>query len=73
MLESIELVSVGNRHGFAYNKQQNKLYSWGFNLYGQANPTLQGDIQPQLLSQLPLTSELIDIGCGFFHSVLLLK
>lgn len=67
------MVSVGCRHGFALNKNQNKLYSWGFNLYGQANSSVPGDIdQPELIQQLP-SNEILGIGCGFFHSVVLLK
>jgi len=54
ILDNVDSVTTGARHSFAFNKQQNKLYSWGFNLYGQANPSISGDITtPQIIQQLP--------------------
>lgn len=44
ILEGMDDISSGCRHSLALNKKQNKIYSWGFNIYGQANPGVAGDI-----------------------------
>ena len=36
----IDEISFGQSHGFALNTREGILYSWGFNLYGQANPSI---------------------------------
>lgn len=45
ILQDIDAIECGSRNGFALNCKENKLYSWGFNMYGQANPQMPGDIE----------------------------
>jgi len=46
-------MEVGCRNGVAYRRKAKKLYSWGFNLYGQTNPGIMGDVEtPQLIQSM---------------------
>lgn len=73
ILDGISSIECGSRNGFAVREAENKVYSWGFNMYGQSNPQITGDVAtPELIQNLPHRN-IIGISSGFFHTALLLE
>jgi len=52
IIENVQQIAIGPRHGLA-STSSNKLYSWGFNMYGQTDPSTQTDIlSPQMVQSI---------------------
>lgn len=73
ILEKVDLIAAGSRHGLAYRNSDMKLYTWGFNLYGQSNPTISEDIEQPILFQNIDQKPIIGLSSGFFHTAILLQ
>lgn len=53
ILEGVDRVAVGYRHGFAWNTKSKEVYGWGFNMYNQLGLLKARDLkQPELIHSL---------------------
>lgn len=70
----IDTITIGANHIFCINKSENKIYSWGFNQYGQINPF---DCVNYYTKPIEVTwlnnSNPIKIICGKYNTILITK
>jgi alpha-tubulin suppressor-like RCC1 family protein len=71
-LENIAKIFSGGAHNFAITKV-GKLYTWGWNRYGKLGVRDCNRRSTPILHSYNFPSEVVSLGCGWYHTLALLK